>query len=84
MVVALGDFGGPVTTKRDAVVLAEVMLVDECMNRVERISRVLNLRCGHAIATPYPSAVPLAVEGILKKKRVMARIMRSFCCLFKA
>ena len=65
--VALGDFGGPVTTKRDAVVLTKVGLVDECMDKVESISRVLDLRHGHAIATLYPSAVPFAVEGIAKK-----------------
>ena len=82
--VALGDFGGPVTTKRDAVVLAEVVLDNECMDGVESIIRVPDLRHGHAIVTRYPSAVPFAVKDIAKKEWIVARIMRSFCCLFEA
>ena len=82
--VAFGDFGGPVTTKKDSVVDNEVILVDECVDGMERISRVLNLRFGYAIATPDLSAVLLAVKSIAIKKRIMAWVMRPLCRLFKA
>ena len=82
--VALGDFRGPVTTERDTVMLAEVGLGKECMDGVQVICRVPDLRHGYAIAPSCTSASPFAVKCVTKKKRIVTRIITSFRCLLEA
>ena len=61
VLVALGNLVLPVAAKIDVVVADEIVVIDDCVKRVERIVRILKLLFGDAIAAEDALAIAFAV-----------------------
>ena len=74
----------PETAERDVVMNEKFMIIDDGMERMERVFRVFDLVFGYSIAAMDAPAKTFTVKGIAKNKRIVTRKIISFSSLFEA